>query len=272
MKNFGKNLKKQITLKIEQTSLDFFVPQICEHEQLNTLFFLSIPGYPNHFTIEGSGDQKMNFPVEVNKAIIIFINNTSGVMECFSDNLISSLRTENKSLKTIKNFHETNCLNPKTIYTNYSNPYNLFSFDCYMEKNFKKIKNKNSHSKANDHFSLVVYFQQTVEFFFKVFFNVLFNFSKNCLENSAKVLCILIILEIFNIRKSNSTIEIFLKFGFKVYALNRVKTLVELKRILPDITKKNCDSFEKRNKLEIEISTIKTLMYGLIRSGNMLAI
>jgi hypothetical protein len=272
MKNNSKNLKKQITLKIEQISLEFFVPQNYELEQINTLFSISIPGYPAHFTLEGLGDQKTNFPIHVNKAITIFINNTSSVIECFPENLISSLKTENKSSKIIKNFHETNCLSAKTNFINCSNPYNLFSFDCYMEKNFEKIKNKNLHFKTNDPFSLKVYFQQTLEFLFKLFFNGLFNFSRKCLDNSAKVLCILIFFEIFNNRKSNSAIEIFLKFGFKVYALNKFKALVDFKRVFPDIRKKNYDSFEKRNKIEIEISSIRTLMSGFIRSGNMLAI
>lgn len=268
----SKKFKKQITAKVEQNVFIFFIPELFNSEEIKTILSFSIPGYPPHLNIDEIENQKNNNLVEKKGLADILITISPDTLICFSENLIISPKLENKIFKRIKKINDFMYLNAKTDSAIFSNPYNLFSFEYYMEENFKKVKNKTWNSQINKPVLPNRYLQTIINFFSKWILNGFFIISKISLKNSTKILCALIFFEILNIKQSISILEIFFKLVFKICALRVVETFINFKILFSAIKQRTHGSFEKKTRIETEVSGIKTLINGLVRSGNLFAI
>lgn len=272
MESNCKQLKKQITGKVEQNIFVFFVPEISNSEQIKTILSVSVPGYPPHFTLDWFENQKTDCVTEKKSSIDISIIIAPDTSINLLDNLIISPKLENEIFKRIKTTNGFINLNAKTDSVYFSNPYGMLSFEYYMEENFKKIKSKSCFSQKARSTLPNICFQSIINFSLKWFCSGFFFISKISLKNSTKVLCALIFIEILTIKKSISVSEVFLKLVFKIWALRIIEIFVNFKRLFSVFNEKARGSFEKKTRIETEISTIKTLINGLIRSGNLFAV
>jgi len=268
----SKKFKKQITAKVEKNVFVFFIPELFNTEEIKTILSFSIPGYPPHLNIDWFENQKINNLVEKKDLADILIIISLDTLIGFSENLIMSPKFENKIFKRIKTINGFMYLNAKTDSAIFSNPYSLFSFEYYMEENFKKMKNKTLNSQITKPVLPNRYLQTIINFCSKWILNSFFSISKISFRNSTKILCALIFFEILNIKKSISILEVFLKLVFKICALRVVETFINFKILFSAIKERTHGSFEKKTRVEIEVSGIKTLINGLVRSGNLFAI
>jgi hypothetical protein len=268
-----RNSKKQITMIFEQESLEFFMSNTYSHNSIDLLLHLTFPGYPSANLVICGLDQGCFVLKDGSNSAFLTINTSQyNSFNNYHNCLLDSIYFENEPLKKIILNGKTTQLLVKTNTNTFSNPYNLFSFDDYMNLSFKKTKDTNRLIFPFENQSIRNVGQQTIYFRSLYFFNKVFHLSKANDKNFSKIFFMIMFFEILNRSNSLSIIEMVLKLVLKLSLIHVFKAYLKSNLFFSKTLEKKSDSFKKRNFWEKEISSIKTLLIGGIRSGNLSAI
>lgn len=272
MNNNEQSFKRQITMLFEQQSLEFFISSIYSIIEIEKIIPLTFPGYPSNFKINEleyfTIGIQLESPKSTNLLISIFEGKSNNHQEC----IFNSIYFENEPLKKILLNGKTIRLFVKKNATIYSNPYNLFSFDDFMELSFKKTKESNGLIFPIENQPMRKFGEQNLYFRYKSLSNKAFILSKINDKNFGKIFFIIAFFEILNSSRSLSIIEMNMKLVLKLGLISMFKAYLKPKLFFSKTLEKHPDSCQKKNFWEKEFSSVKTLLIGGIRSGNLCAI
>ena len=295
MKDNEWNIKKQVKIMVEKYSFDFFISKAYKIENVKEIFSMIIPGYPNLIDLKNFEVINHEKQVEIQKFTHPSIRVSLGNVEICNKYLIPSVFYEIDPIKRIKSDKKVNILTAKTEFELLSNPYAIFSFNDYMESNFKKINSKHKILSSED-FSYQEYTPKmligSVKNFVAMILNLLGKFFSPIQlmifrREAIKTFCILIIFDslfsnfqIFlngnkygkNSSKKISNLEMIFKLIVKFIFIIVIKKFLRFKVLPLDSVSNSTRTFKKEMALEKEISLVKTLIHGIIRSGNMCSI
>jgi len=272
MRTIEKEVRKQIKVNFEEKTVDFFLPQAYSLDISESVFSLAFPGYPSQFTTNDSENLKIGYQFELNMSTNLSLRIFSTNFTNFSKSLINSTFLENKSLKKLIHIGEGTQLETKQNLKIFTNPYALFLFGGYMEVSFKKTKSKNKLSSLVEKHNSESYSKKKYKFSSHNFFEKALNLLNKCKVKTNKIFLLLMFFEILKSFKLDSNIEIFLKFVIKYYFIIMSCKTFKIKEFSSNSLKSPFVLFKKNTLIEKEVSIIKLLLNGIIRSGNMCAL
>ena len=295
MKDDEWGIKKQVKIMVEKYSFDFFISKAYKMENVKEIFSMTIPGYPNLLDLKNFEAIFHENQMDIQKFTHPSVTVSLGDVKIFNKYLIPSVFYEIDPIKRIKSDKRIDILTAKTETELLSNPYAIFSFNDYMELNFKKINSKHKILSSED-FSYQEYTPKmligSVKNFVAMILNLLGKFFSPIQlmifrREAIKTFCILIIFDslfsnfqIFlngnkygkNSSKKISNLEMIFKLIVKFIFIIVIKKFLRFKVLPLDSVSNSTRTFKKEMALEKEISLVKTLIHGIIRSGNMCSI
>lgn len=272
MENKNKKIKKKVVVRVEEQNLEFFLSRDLTEKNLKNIFSLVLPGYPSNFTLSYMDDLNIKDSNKFCKIQNLSISEFSIIYKNFSKNLLQSIYLENEVFKEIKSLNEIDPIRLKTTCEKFSNPYVLFSFNSYMESSFNRLKSRNDLWSMNEKGFNKNYIYHFSSIGLKIFLNkmmVVFRITGN---NFTKIFLGLILLETLSLIKSVSGIEVLLRIFLKFCFLKGFYFLFDLIPKFIKSKKENSSFWGTESAYEKELSITKTLLFGIIRSGNMCSI
>jgi hypothetical protein len=265
-------IKKKVMVRVEEQNLEFFLSRDLTEKDLKNIFSLVLPGYPSNFTLSNIEDLDIRCSDKFFKIQNISISGFSLIYKNFSKNLLQSTYLENEVFKEIKSLKEIDPIRLKTKCEKFSNPYVLFSFNCYMESSFNRMKSRNDLWSTNEKGFLKNYIYHFSSIGLKIFLNKMIVIFRIMGNNSTKIFYCLILFETLSLIKSVSGIEVLLRISLRFCFLSIFFFLLDfIKKFFK--SKKIKSSFRGTESIyEKELSITKTLLFGIIRSGNMCSI
>jgi len=272
MCNNDKRLKKPVKVTFEQNDLEFFISQEFNKDHLKNIFSLTFPGYPTNFIFKNLDDLNSDFVSNSIQTINLLIPGFSAISDNFQENLIKSVSFENEPLKKIKLKKSGNRLTVKCGAKIFSNPYGLYSFDNYMELTFNNVKKKNDWNFSNEKKPAYFFLSQIYWYLAKYVVSNILNLANIFGQNSVEIIAILAFFEFLNFTEKISISELILKLSLKFCLINSFKNCLRY-NIWPLNSEKKCSkSFMNSSLLSKELAVVNTLLFGIIRSGNMCSI
>ena len=266
------NIKKKVVVLVEDQELEFYLSKDLTNNDLKNIFSLMLPGYPSNFTLSQIDHSSVKFPDKFCKIQYLSANGFIPMGEKTTENLLPSICFENEIFKKVKKMKGKEPIQLKTKCETFSNPYVLFSFDNFMESSFNRIKSKNYLWSMNESSFLGNYFYQLYSFGFNIFENKLDEIFGIIGKNFTKIFYFLILFETFYLTRSISRIEILLRIFLKLCFLKIFSFFLNFNSKFLK-TKEETLNFSTMNSIyEKEVSIIKTLLQGIVRSGNLCAI
>ncbi len=257
---------------VEEQNLEFFLSKDLTEKDLKNIFSLVLPGYPSNFTLSYIDDLDIRRSDKFCKIQDLSMSGFSLIHKNFSKNLLRSIYLENEVIKEIKSIKETESIRLKTTCENFSNPYVLFSFNSYMESSFYRLKSRNNFWSMNEKGFLKNYIHHFSSIGLKIFLNKLMIIFRIMGKNFTKIFYCLILFEILSVIKSVSGIEVLLRIFLKFCFFNAFYFLFDFISKFLKSNKKNSSFCGTDSIYEKEISITKTLLFGIIRSGNICSI
>lgn len=273
----------------------FFISIAYKIENVKEIFSMTIPGYPNLLVLKNFDAINHENQMKIQKFTQPSITVSLGNVEICNKYLILSVFYEIDPIKRIKSDKKVNILTTKTEPELLSNPYAIFSFNDYMELNFKKINSKHKILSSGD-FSYQKYTPKMLLVSAKNFIAMILNLLSKCLSpiqimicrtEAIKTFCILIIFDSLfsnfqtflngnqyekNSSKKISNLEMVFKLIVKFIFMIIIKHFLKFEVISLDSVSNSTSTFKKEMSVEKEISLVKILIHGIIRSGNMCSI
>ena len=295
MKDDEWGIKKQVKIMVEKYSFDFFISKAYKMENVKEIFSMTIPGYPNLLDLKNFEAIFHENQMDIQKFTHPSITVSLGDVKIFNKYLIPSVFYEIDPIKRIKSDKRIDILTAKTETELLSNPYAIFSFNDYMELSFKKINSKHKILSSGD-VSYQEYAPNMLLVSVKNFMTMILNLLCKCLSPIQKMIsrtepiktfCILIIFDSLfsnfqtflngnrygkNSSKKISNLEMVFKLIVKFIFIIAIKNFLKFEILPLDSVSNSTNTFKKEMSVEKEISLIKTLIHGIIRSGNMCSI
>jgi hypothetical protein len=265
-------IKKKVMVRVEEQNLEFFLSRDLTEKDLKNIFSLVLPGYPSNFTLSYMDNLDIGGSDKFCKIQNISISGFSLIYKIFSKNLLQSIYLENEVFKEIKSLKEIDPIRLKTKCEKFSNPYLLFSFNSYMESNFNRLKSRNYLWSTNEKCFLKNYIYHFSSVGLKIFLNKMIVVFRIMGNNFTKILYCLILLETLSVIKSVSRIEVLIRIFLKFCFLSLVYFFFDFIPKFFEFKEKNSSFWGTETICEKELSITKTLLFGIIRSGNMCSI
>ena len=266
------NIKKKVVVLIEEQDLELYLSRELANKNLKSIFSLILPGYPSNFTLSQTDCSGDKFPDRFCRIQNLSVNGFFPMDEESPKNLLQSICFENEISKKIKKIKEIEPIQLKTICESFSNPYVLFSFDNFMESSFNRIKSKNYIWSKDESSILKNCFYDFYSYVFNIFENNLNGKFKIIGKNFSKIFYILILFESLNLAKTVSRLEMFLRIFLKLCFLSIFSFFLNFNSEFLGAKEEKSNFSPRDSTYEKEISIIKTLLQGIIRSGNLCAI
>jgi hypothetical protein len=301
MKKNLKNSKKQVSIELEDYSLEFFVSKFYKLNDYKSMFSLVIPGYPSNFIMKGFNELDSEFLTESDREKKLSIIFPQISTENNEKNLIQSIFFEIEIVRKIILNREKNLLLTKIDCDLFSNPYSLFLFDEFMETNFKKSKNNKKNSILTEKQLKNSDFQNFFYNVFKILLKTtdiigikptnasfyLFLFYCVFIEFYAVSFCPLnkrhylfldppgtLFILSYRIVLYNCWLSLIGFLLKSIYSSEFFSKLIcKSRKYFSLLTSSDSNIFEKEFSLDtvyfLDIFNIRTLLVGIIRSGNM---